>query len=257
MPRLPIAVCIVVIAAAACGGKSPTSPSSTSAANNLTQTITSAHYVFHYAAGDGVDVEWQEAYHAWAVAQLGVNPGVIQYHKYTSREHMGSITGNGNTNAYAESSRATIHTIWRFDNHEVVHVYAGHWGSPVALVGEGFAVAHQMNPRGGDFVAKWSGTPIHDIARQQRAAGQLWPIAELADTGTFRARDSRITYPVGGSFIRFLIDTYGLASMRALYGSMGPTASLAQTREAFQRVYGFSLDEAERRWHMFLGGANS
>jgi hypothetical protein len=245
--RAPV---VVIVLAAACGGKSPTSPSA--AANGLTETIASAHYVFRYAAGDGVDVERQEAYHAWMVGALGVSPGVIQYNKYNSRDHMGSITGHGNTNAYAEPSRSTIHTIWRFDNHEVVHVCAGNWGSPIALVGEGFAVAHQVDPLGGDFVAKWSGTPIHEIARQQRAAGQLWPIAELADTATFRARDSRITYPVGGSFIRFLIDTEGLAAMRRLYGSTGPTPSLAAIRDAFERVYGFPLDEAERRWHAFL-----
>jgi hypothetical protein len=246
-------IALFALLAAACGGggTSPTAPS----ANNLTETATSAHYVFHYAPGDGVDVEWQEAYHAWAVAQLGVTPAVIQYNKYTGRDHMGSITGNGNTNAYADTARSTIHTIWRFDNHEVVHVFADPWGSPVALVGEGFAVAHQMSPKTGDFVAKWSGTPVHEIARQQRAAGQLWPIAELADTATFRARDSRITYPVGGSFIRFLIDTQGLPSMRAFYGSMGPTASLAATRDAFQRVYGFPLEEAERQWHAFLDAA--
>ena len=141
-----------------------------------------------------------------------------------------------------------LHTIWPTDNHEVVHVYAGAWGSPVALFGEGFAVAHQMNPATGDFVARWSGTPVHELARRFRAAGQLPSIAVLADTNAFRAQDPNITYPVAGSFVRFLIDMEGIGQMRRLYGAMTSQASLSAVRTAFQQIYGFTLDEAERRW---------
>jgi len=235
---------------AACGGSAPTSPSETV---RLTERIVTPHFVFHYSANDSVDTEWQEAYHVWAVAQLGVTPAVIEYNKYRDRAQMGQITGHGSTNGYAEPAAATIHTIWKIDNHEVVHVYAGPWGSPAALFGEGLAVAFQTNPQAGDFVAKWSGTPVHDLARRFRAQGQLLSIPSIAETAAFRARDEGVTYPEAGSFVRFLIDSEGIAPMRRLYGSMGPDAPLATVRSAFAGVYGFSLDEAEQRWLAFLG----
>lgn len=238
-------VVAVATLAATCGAKGPTAPSS---ADALSQRIVTAHFVFRLAADDTVDAAWQEAYHAWAVAQLGVNPPPIEYNKYRSRAHMGAITGNASTNGYAEPSAMRLHTIWPTDNHEVVHVYAGAWGSPVALFGEGFAVAHQMNPVTGDFVARWSGTPVHELARRFRSSGQLPPIADVAETNAFRSHPDGVTYPIAGSFVRFLIDAEGMAAMRRLFGSMGPTAPLSTVRGAFQQVYGFSLEEGERRW---------
>jgi len=148
----------------------------------------------------------------------------------------------------------TVYSIWPFDAHEVVHVYSGPWGFPVALFVEGLAVAYTTNPAAGDFVAKWNGTPVHTAARQLRASGQLLPIASIAETAAFRAQNDLVTYPESGSFVRFLIDTEGVAQMRRLYGAMPNGASLAGVRSAFAQVYGYSLDEAEARWLRFLDG---
>ena len=250
MTRGCVWACLSIVSLSACGG-SATAPSS---AAPLSERVESDHFVFHYASGDRVDAEWQEAFHRWAVAQLGVEPSRrIDYNKYTSRVHMGQLTGRGNTNGYADVAALAVHTLWATDNHETVHVYAGAWGFPVALFVEGLAVAHQTDPPANDFVPRWSGTPLHDLARRFRARGELFTIASLAETDSFRAKDANITYPESGSFTRYLIDTQGLPAMRRLYGEMNSGASLAAVREAFQRVYGFSLNEAERRWMAFLG----
>jgi hypothetical protein len=244
-PSNTAAIAAVVLFAAACGAQHPTAPSS---ADALSRRIVTAHFVFRLAENDNVDVAWQETYHAWAAAQLGVDPPSIEYNKYRNRAHMGAITGNGNTNGYAEPSSLKLHTIWPTDNHEVVHVYAGPWGFPVALFVEGLAVAYSTNPAASDFVARWNSTPVHELARRFRASGQLPAIADLAETNAFRGRDAGITYPVAGSFVRFLVDTEGIGQMRRLYGAMTNQASLSTVRTAFQQIYGFSLEEAERRW---------
>jgi hypothetical protein len=181
-----------------------------------------------------------------------VTPPPITYNKYRDRAQMGALTGRANTNGFADLPLNTVHSIWPFDAHEAVHVYAGPWGFPVALFVEGLAVAHQTNPQAGDFVPKWSGTPIYTRARQFRVSGQLIPIAQLAETTAFRAQNDQITYPESGSFVRFLIDADGIAAMRQLFGAMPSGASLATVRAAFQNVYGYSLDEAEARWLRFL-----
>jgi hypothetical protein len=247
--RVRGAFACIALLVAGCGGSSPTSPSA-----SLSEQATTEHFVFRYSTGDRVDSAWEEAYHAWAVAQLGVSPARIIYNKYRDRAQMAAITGNGNSNGYAEPAASTVHTIWPTDNHEVVHVYSGPWGLPVALFVEGLAVAHQVNPPAGDFVAKWSGTPIHDLARRFRTQNQLVRISTLAVTTSFRALDGNITYPESGSFVRFLIDSDGIAAMRRLYGSMPNNAPLAAVQAAFQGVYGYSLDEAEARWLRFLDG---
>jgi len=237
----------IALAGVACGGRSPTAPS-----DRLTEQTVSEHFIFHFSPGDRVDPPFQESFHAWAVAQLGVTPAVITYNKYRDRAQMGALTGHGNTNGYAEPALNVFHTINRTDNHEVVHVYAGPWGFPVALFVEGLAVAHQTNPQAGDFVPRWSGTPVHDAVRQFRTTGQLIPIAAMTETAAFRAQNDLITYPESGSFVRFLIDADGIAAMRRLYGAMSNDASAATVRATFLEVYGYSLDEAETRWLRFV-----
>jgi hypothetical protein len=235
----------------ACGGRS----SLTSASAVLTQQTVSDHFSFHFSPGDRVDANWEEAYHAWAVAQLGVSPGRITYNKYRDRAQMGSVTGNGNTNGFADPVQMTVHTIWPTDNHEVVHLYASPWGSPTALFGEGLAVAFQTNPPAGDFTPRWNGTSLHVLAKQFRASGTLVPIATLAVTTSFRSVNDNITYPESGSFVRYLIDTQGIDAMRRLFGTMSSDASLATVRAGFQSAYGFSLEDAESRWQQFLDGS--
>lgn len=245
-----IAGIAIVVVAGACGGSSPTSPSS----DPLSEQLVTDHYVFHYAPGDSVDSAWQEAFHQWAVAELGVTPPRITYNKYRDRAHMSALTGH-NSNGFAELPLNTLHTISRREAHEAVHVMVASWGYPVALLVEGLAVAYVTNPPAGDFVPKWSGTPIHDAARQFRASGQLIPLASITETAAFRTRNELITYPESGSFVRFLIDRDGIDAMRRLFGSMPGEAPLATVRAAFENVYGYSLDEAEARWLKFLDGA--
>lgn len=149
--RIPTAVVCAFagLLLASCGGSSPMSPSGNMPAGmqQLNQQITTDHFMFHYSQGDTVDAGWQEAYHAWMIAQMGVMPPKITYNKYRDRSQMGMMTGHGNTNGYADPGAATVHTIWPTDNHETVHVVAGPWGFPVAMFVEGLAVAHQMTRR--------------------------------------------------------------------------------------------------------------
>jgi len=243
MGRYPLRAAAALLFAAGCGSSMPISPSDLS----LSERIETAHFVFHYSAGDGVDPAWQEAYHEWAVAQLGVTPPIIQYNKYQTPAHMAALTGR-NTNGFADPAGAAIHTLWPTDKHEVVHVYAASWGFPVALFVEGLAVAHQTNPPANDFVPRWNGTALDDLVRRLRALETVPPIAAIAETAAFRARDSDIMYPVAGSFVRFLIVTQGIGAMRRLYGEMPNDATLSTVRAAFLRTYGFTLDEAEARW---------
>lgn len=229
-----------------CGGHSPSSPSSVDV---LSERVDTSHFVFLYSSGDHVDTVWEEAFYAWVVEALGAHPPKkIEYRKYRDRQHMGRLTGNSNTNGYADAAAFAIHTIWPTDNHEVVHLYSLEWGSPVALFSEGFAVAHSTNPLGGDLRAKWNGTPVHDAARQLRDAGRLVAIADLATTASFRRFDPNATYPEAGSFVRFLIDSRGLDRMKAIFGQLTADDTQARVEQVVSAVYGVSLSDLEAEW---------
>ena len=241
---------LLALAAARCGD-SPTSPSP--AAGSLTTVGETPNYVLRAAAGDTIDATWQEDYHAWATAALHVaSPRKITYNKYTSRAHMQSVVGVGNTNAYADRNSYAIHTLWPTDNHEVVHLFTSSWGDPVALVNEGMAVAFQVNPAR-DLTPRWSGVPLHDLARQFRQQGRFLPLARIVATTSWRSEDPNVVYPESGSFVRWLIDEYGLDRVRALYArAVGPNEAAAGVRASFAAVYGRPLDDLEQEWLAFL-----
>lgn len=231
---------------------SPTSPSSAP----LTKVVTTEHFVFRMADGDGVNTAWQESFHAWAVVALDVSPSrQVTYNKYMSRAHMGDLIGVGNTNAYADANSFTLHTIWSTDNHETVHLYASTFANPgpVALFNEGLAVAHQVNPPVGDFVPKWSGTPVDDLARSFKAAGRLIPLGSIIETSGFRTFDSNVTYPESGSFVKFVLGRFGLPAVKEFFRRGAPADNAATVRQTFQAVFGRSFDQCEQDWLAALG----
>lgn len=250
--RLAVCSAALCLATASCGGNSPTAPGP---ADVLSEQVETAHHVYHFSQGDTIDVQWQEAYHLWATEALGVvTTRRIQYNKYRSRGHMGQIVAVSNTNAYADPVGYSIHTIWPTDNHEVVHLYSSAWGSPVALFSEGFAVAHQVNPVRGDFVPKWSGTPLHDLAARFRREGRLLALTQIAHSNGFRQFDDGVTYPEAGSFVRYLIDSRGLEPMKAVFARLSANDSADRVRQQVQGVYGSTLGDLEAGWLTFLDG---
>jgi hypothetical protein len=161
---------------------------------------------------------------------------------------MGQLTGSYTTNAYADRGAFAIHTLWPIDNHEIIHLFGSTFGNPVALWTEGMAVAFTVNAPAGDFVAKWNGTPVHLRARQLQQAGRLVPIGDLLETSGFRHFDSDVTYPEAGSFVRYLLDTYGLDRWKQLYGKGEPNEIASSLRAHFESVYGRSVDAVEADW---------
>ena len=255
-PRALAWILVWPLAAGACNGALPTAPTASTVpgpAVSLGERLETAHFTFLWTAGDRVDSAWQETFHDWATATLGIQPmRRITYNKYRSREHMREVVGVGNANAYADGPAMALHTIWPMDNHEVIHLYSHPWGMPVALFSEGLAVAHQTNPAGGDLVPRWSGTPLHALARQFRTDGRLVPISRLATSAGFRSYDSTIAYPESGSFVRYVIDTRGLDRMRTLFGRLDANSSEAAVTAMVQTIYGESLEALEREWITFL-----
>jgi hypothetical protein len=243
---------IVAVTAADCGGSSsPTTPS----LPPLPVAKESASFRYHYVSGDNVEADWQETYHAWAIARLGVRiPQKIEYFKYQSRQAMGERTGKYETNGFAEPSRFEIHTLWPTDNHEVVHVYTALVGRPSDFFNEGIAVAFQTNPAIGDFESVFNGQQVHIACRQYLQAGTLIvPLDRVMTTTAFRAvSDAVLSYREAGSFVRFTIDRYGIERVLEFFRISGRDDSTTVIRERFRTAIGATLESAESEWMAML-----
>ena len=120
--------------AAGCG------PQRTIITRPLGEIARSEHFVFRASDGDRINVEWQEHYFDWATKAIGVTiDRRITYNKYLSREHMNEVIGVGNSNAHADVPAWALHTLWRADNHETVHLLSSRfaWPAPVPALSRG------------------------------------------------------------------------------------------------------------------------
>ena len=233
----------------ACG--SSTSPSQSA----LPVTSESVNFRYHTSSGDTIDTNWQEIYHSWAVARLGVQvPQKIDYYKYRTRQDMGDHTGRYNTNGFAEPAKFEIHTLWSTDNHEVVHIYTALIGRPSDFFNEGIAVAFQTNPATGDFESTFNGQPVHQACREYLQLGTLaLPLDRAVPTNDFRAiSDQVLSYREAGSFMRFLLDTYGIERVREFFRISSRDDNLQTIRQRFANAVGVSLTEAEAAWTTML-----
>ena len=228
--------------------------SSGPAANDqLSVRIESLTHSYLLSAGDAVDTASHEAHYRWLETALAIDPGVkLQFHKYRDRAHLQRLTGRV-TNGFAEPGTPRFHTIWPWDNHEGVHaVVILTLGHPPALFNEGIAVAHQTNPRLGDFVPRWNGESVDTIAARFESVGQLPSLASLLESPSFFAHPEAIVYPIAGSWVRHLLDERGLAPLKTFFASTTFNATAAQTRAAFLAAYGVTLDSEWDRWRASL-----
>lgn len=215
----------------------------------------SQHFAYFSTSPGQVDTAYQERHYAWVVTKLALSyPGKIGYYRYADRAHLERATGKV-TNGFAEPEKGRFHSIWPTDNHEYVHVlFASQVGLPSALFTEGVAVAHQGASFTGSFDGPplWNGSSVNQLARKHLAEGTLPSLDQLVESNRFRSHDSQMTYPIAGSFVRYLIDQAGVERFKQFAARSGNTDSQRTIESDFQAVYGESLASWWSRWHAFL-----
>ncbi len=220
----------------------------------LTQTLETTNFSFHYSPGDFVYAERSEAFHDWAVTLLGITcPKKVDYYKYKDREQQKRLTGSTAT-GWAMTSAFEAHSYFPWMNHECAHLYTSVIGRPPTFFNEGIAVAFQTDPYNNDYEAREkSGERIHDLIKRYKDSGVLYSIEDIIENSGFNAADYTITYPQSGSFVRYLIDTYGIEPMKTVFSSVNREATTAEIKAAFQSIYGITIEDAEQDWLNFIG----
>ncbi len=169
--------------------------------------------------GDRYDVP--TAYHERATITLGAN----------------RIRGDAGFGRFAGLGPSIVH--------EVTHLLAPSRGKDNQFLDEGLAVFVQEKfKRPDDRSFPNMGRDLHEeTVRWGRERGGLVPLAE-ADPSRGRAGGSRpLVYLQGGSFVRYLVETYGLARFMSMYEGL-----------SYQSAYGKDLAALEGEWKKFLEG---
>lgn len=129
--------------------------------------------------------------------------------------------------------------------HEMIHVYAPNANRFLA---EGLAVY------GHDFLA---GPPAYpnfgkslDELAARSASRELTLTLERVATPTPLEETSKDAYAIAGSFVKFLIEQYGMEKFRALYAltPLVPMQRNAGAAERWQTIYGQSFESLADAW---------
>ncbi|MCW5808782.1 MAG: hypothetical protein KIT31_40905, partial [Deltaproteobacteria bacterium] len=220
------------------------------------------HFVIFHARTPEIeqDIDLIAADHEYRYAQVvallgAAPPGKIHSYYFANRDQKARLMGARNVEM-AKPWRREIYLDHRtFPHnslrHEIAHAIASAFGDPIFGVAarrilglpvmfspgliEGLAVA-------ADWPGSYDRLTPHEAARAMQKLGNLPSLDTLLGIGFFTSSSSERSYAAAGSFLRFLLDEYGAASLRELYRSGGD----------FEGAYGVPRAPLEARWLAML-----
>lgn len=162
----------------------------------------------------------------------------IHYFVLEDRERMKLLVGHA-TNGNADPKNNFVTAIFSeniksaYSNHELFHLIAMNlWGYPETWINEGMAVYADNT---------WNGHNLHELSKYLIDNDKFVSINEMAKK--LRKFDSMITYPLLGSFTKFIDETYGREATKLIW---------TKGSKRFDGQAGKSLKELEKEWLLML-----
>lgn len=158
----------------------------------------------------------------------------IHYFVLENRDKMKILTGyeyNGLANhkenlVFAILSEKTNSV---YGNHELFHVIASNlWGYPESWINEGMAVYSDN---------EWYGYDLHQLSKYLVDNDKYISIVRMAKR--LKKYDSMITYPILGSFAKFIDETYGRETIKIIW---------TKGQKKIKKSLGKSLVDLENEW---------
>lgn len=138
--------------------------------------------------------------------------------------------------------------------HEIVHAVAPNGNRFLA---EGLAT-HAHDALGGQAAFPNFGGDLHARARQFAADADMPALERIAVPARLQLPDLKPqgAYLVAGSFVRFLIETHGMAKFRALYAvtPLVTRGRFAGRPQRWDDIYGQSFEELADAWRARIDG---
>lgn len=163
----------------------------------------------------------------------------IDFYNYRSIERKEALTGNAADAHYAGTA---MHTIGWEDKHKLAHVVLRLLGNSTLLLREGLAMYLSQKNMGLD---------LHSYVRQQSQAEIVPSVKTLCDDRKFVEIGVDLAFPAAGSFVRFLVEEYGMEKVKLLYSEMDSGNPGAKFRQTFQQIIGLDIMDADARWRTF------
>ena len=124
--------------------------------------------------------------------------------------------------------------------HELVHILSGYFGATIFKISDGFNMA-MVEGIAMAVDNNFDGYPVHYGAKLAIQLNGNIKVSRLFSGLNFFTQYSAISYIVAGSFVKFLIDNYGVVKIKQLYGDFD-----------FDKVFGKNIIELEKDYYEFM-----
>jgi hypothetical protein len=159
--------------------------------------------------------------------------GKAAYYVHEHADEVASTTGVYGSGV-TDLKTGEINAVSAYHRHEIVHRVAGTLGDPGRFFQEGLAVA--LGDEG-----RWNGVEVDRLAARVRGNAKARGVVE-----DFSRLEPNTAYPVAGSFVGFLIRTYGARRVSDFFRDSRPVTPERDRR--FKDVFGVSVDQAWATW---------
>jgi len=236
----------------------------------LNRTINTGHFQIHFS--DSLNKKKEMIFpallHEYYLNQINIElnekyPYKLDSYIFDDGNQKRELFGSGN----ADVAKPWLHQIYLnysgYSNalkHEIVHDAAAVFGvtplkvsqnlNPAML--EGFAMAIENN---------YDGYPVHYLAKLACQAGYQIAINKLYSKMNFFFQVSSLSYTYSGSFIKYLIDLYGIEKVKKLYGEMDFHKYIGKDINELTHDYDFFLknyriDFNKNKAQLYFGGSS-
>lgn len=221
--------------------------------------IETEHFIIYYPAtpplSEDVDrlVEDHEFRYAEMKAYFGTDPVALRGEKvksfvYSGRDQKGALMGARRT-LVAKIWLREMHILWRYYGdhmlaHELAHVFTEPFGTGPLRLSSKFGVLTNMGlVEGVATAADWDTDDLdpHRASAALRRMELAPDITALVGASGFWTQSAGRAYTLMGSFVRWLVDEYGMEKFREAYG-----------HAEFERVYEMPARELVGKWESFL-----
>lgn len=231
--------------------------------SEFTEKEENEHFIFYYCQGDGVDAESQECFYNYIVKLFKIKPiegEKITYWKFRNSTHLEQKTGFENTGGLAYRSQKMIKSTYSWENHELIHILQYHYlGWSTDFFNEGLAMAFQIDPLKKRYVsdAKFTAEKmsLNQYLKIKIEEKKYIKLERIITTEGFRACKEEyelIAYVEVGSFVRYLIDKYGLKKFFQFLKITDEDSWASTIKENLIKIYNLSLEILEKDWLNYL-----
>ncbi len=256
--RALAAVAAGLFAWAGCTGSGPVGPPSDAPLDHLLESL---HFEFRFAAGDTIRPDEaavnDRAYEIIRDALETDFSRRIEFNKFFDADHIARLTGHRTEGGFVLGGR--IFLTHALDPHEIVHVIAQEeLGRPSDFFDEGLAVNFGgLRIEDGEVTLFPSALRNFEVDREALtvlASGRFsGSIRQILTSSDFKGRPFEVTYPLAGSFVKFLLRTRGAVAVRTFFQGSSAFDSREEIEERLELAFGAPLDTLEAEWRAAAG----